>query len=507
MLNTFGLVYSVKEALKMTTEEFGECAELFSNSYGRYSQESPIRPGENVKMGLAFFERRFKKENIYIAMVRNNDRLIGQAAYIRKKYDDVGTMTWVMQLVVDERYRKHGVGSTLLRSIWGFSNDFAWGLATANPCTVKALESATFRQCCPYEIQKNLKYVKRLSDEIAFVKEDGFFVDEKSSIANTNFYIDNSEFLDNGNDEEWKLGELKPGYEWLAFTFRSQAINTKKYQCHFDDMVRFSERKLQDAYGRMKMKEHPWAKGHINELDTIFEKIPDKNIRTILDLGCGIGRHSIELSKRGYCVTGVDFSHKNILTARRSKKKNEVLFLEEDARYFQNDSAYDFVLCLYDVIGSFPDTDDNRNILYTIYKNLKRGGYCAISVMNMELTKSIVENEQIGNVLEQPELLYSLKPSETMQSSGNIFNPEYIVIDEKNDLVYRKEQFMDDEELPAEYIIRDKRYTAVEIKELIQSVGLVVCDYQYVQAGHFDKPLSACDKKAKEILVIAKRAE
>ena len=507
MLNSLELVYSVKEALKMTTEEFGECAELFSNSYGRYSQQSPIRPGENVKMGLSFFERRFKKENIYIAMVRYNERLIGQAAYIRKKYEDVGTMTWVMQLVVDERYRKHGIGSTLLRSIWGFSDDFAWGLATANPCTVKALESATFRQCCPCEIKKNLEYIKRLSDEIAFVKEDGFFVDEKSSIANTNFYIDNSEFMDIENDEEWKLGELQPGCEWLAFTFRSQKINTSKYQRYFDEMVRFSERKLQDAYGRMKMKEHPWARGHINELDTIFEKVPDKEIKTVLDLGCGIGRHSIELSKRGYCVTGVDFSHKNILTARRSKRKNEVRFIEDDARYYQNDALYDFVLCLYDVVGSFPDVDDNRNILYSIYKNLKSGGYCAISVMNMELTRSIVDKKQVGNVLEQPELLYSLKPSAIMQSSGNVFKPEYIVIDEKDKLVYRKEQFIDDEELPAEYIIRDKRYTAMEIVELIQSVGLEVCEYQYVQAGHFDKGLDACDKKAKEILVIAKRVD
>ena len=505
MLNTLDLAYSVKESMKMTTEELKECAELFNNSYGRYSQESPIRPGENVKMGLAFFEKRFKKDNIYIAMARYNGRLIGQAAYIRKKYEDVGTMTWVMQLVVDERYRKHGVGSTLLRSIWGFSNDFAWGLATANPCTVKALESATFRRCSPEIIRDNLKYIKRLSNEISFVKTDGFFVDEMQSVVDTNFYIDNSEFEHIENSREWKLGELKPGHEWLAFTFCNQKMDSVKYQSHFENMLNFSEQKLQAAYGRMRMKSHLWTKGTINEIDSILELVPEKKINTILDLGCGIGRHSIELSKRGYDVTGVDFSHKNIVSARRSKGKNKIRFIEEDARYYQGTQLYDFVLCLYDVIGSFPSVEDNRNILYTISKNLKQGGYCVISVMNMELTQSIVPKEQIGNVKEQPELLYSLRPSEIMQSTGNIFDPNYIVIDENEDLVYRKEQFKDDEELPAEYVIRDKRYYSDEIIELIQSVGLQVCEYNYVQAGHFDIPLEKLDKKAKEILIVAKK--
>jgi len=500
------LEYGVQEALKMTDTEFEECAALFSNSYGRYSADSPIRPGENVRMGPAFFEKRFKKQNIYIATVRCHKRLIGQAVYIRRKYKDIGTMTWVMQLVVDADYREHGIGSTLLRSIWGFSNDFAWGLATANPCTVKALESATFRKCTPRVIAENIEYIKRLSDEISFVKENGFLVDNEKSIANTNFYIDNSEFADVSQVMDgWQLGELLPGCEWLAFTFRSQEINPEKYRKHFEEMIEFSEAKLQNAYSRMRMTRHPWARGTQNEVDAILQGIPVKKDSKILDLGCGEGRHSLELAKRGYSVVGVDFSEKHINTARSGSKELPVRFTKRDIRKYRDGENYDVVLCLFDVIGSFPDEKSNVDILKTIVAELKPGGYCAISVMNMELTDKLVPETQKGNVLEQPELLYALPPGDIKQTTGNIFEPKYMVVDRCEKLVYRKEQFMDDDELPAEYVIRDKRYTKMEIEELIRLAGLEVVEGRYVQAGHFDVSLSPIDEKAKEIFLIAQK--
>ena len=334
-INNLKCEYSVKEAVKLTDQEFDECAQLFSNSYGRYNEASPVRPGQQVRMGKDFFVRRFKRDNVYIATARYCSKLIGQAVYIRKKYESVGTMTWIMQLVVDAEYRENGVGSTLLHSIWGFSNDFAWGLATANPCTVKALESATFRKCNPADIKDNLKYIKQLANDITFVKEDGFEVTEEKSIVNTEFFIDNSEYLSpQVAFDNWILGELKPGYEWLAFTFRNQNINPDKYHKHFNDLVAFSENKLKQAYSRMKMDSHSWTKGTVNEIDAILSQIDLKNDATVLDLGCGIGRHSIELSKRGYDVSGIDFSASHIATAERNANGLNINFRTADIRTF-----------------------------------------------------------------------------------------------------------------------------------------------------------------------------
>lgn len=505
-INSLKCKYNVKEAVKLTDEEFYECAQLFSNSYGKYNEDSPIRPGQQVRMGKDFFVRRFRRDNVYIATARYRSKLIGQAVYVRKRYEHVGTMTWIMQLVVDADYRENGIGSTLLHSIWGFSNDFAWGLATANPCTVKALESATFRKCNPVHIKNNLKYIKLLANDISFVKEDGFEVTEEQSIVNTEFFIDNSEYArPEVTFDNWMLGELKPGYEWLAFTFRTQDINPDKYHKHFNDLVAFSENKLKQAYNRMKMNTHSWTKGTTNEIDTILTQVDIKHGASVLDLGCGIGRHSLELAKRGYDVLGIDFSSNHVVTAKRNTKDLLADFKTCDIREFSDSKEYDLVLCLFDVIGSFPKKEDNIQILKTAMNHMKDGAYCVISVMNMELTEHIVPEERKIDIFEQPEELFKLQPSNIMQQTGDIFNPEYILIDKQTSLVYRKEQFDNDEELPAEYLVRDKRYTMDEITLLVESVGFKVMHGNYVQAGHFDVHLSANDKKAKEILIIARK--
>ena len=263
-------VYRVKKSIDMTEDEFSKCSHLFSMNYGKYSAESPRKPGGPVTMSDSFFEKRYKKEGIYIATCHcaKNGLLVGQAIYVREKYT-VGTMTWVMQLVVSTNHRNKGIGSRLLHSIWGFSDDFAWGLATTNPCTVKALERATFRKCDPKVISANSAYIKKLAEEIGFVTDNRYCISDKESQAYTDFYVDNSEFTKGLNKKEWRLGELRPGHEWLAFTFKSQAPDKVLYDMHYNEMIAFSEEKLKEAYGRMRMSSQGWAKLTNPEIDEI----------------------------------------------------------------------------------------------------------------------------------------------------------------------------------------------------------------------------------------------
>ena len=167
-VDTSKVKYYVKKVSELSEHEMAECADLFSRNYGYYRNDAPFRPGARIKMSTTFFSDRYMHDDVNIAMARNGKYLIGQAIYIRKHYASIGTMTWVLQLVVADHYRRFGIGSTLLYSIWGMSNDFAWGLATANPCTVKALEGATFRKCDSAVIHKNIKYIKQLAKETGF---------------------------------------------------------------------------------------------------------------------------------------------------------------------------------------------------------------------------------------------------------------------------------------------------------------------------------------------------
>lgn len=72
-------------------------------------------------------------------------------------------------------------------------------------------------------------------------------------------------------------------------------------------------------------------------------------------------------------------------------------------------------------------------------------------------------------------------------------------------IVYRKEQFENEDALSAEYVIRDKRYRRSEICGLLREAGFKILESRYVQAGRWEIPLDACDIKAKEILIIGKK--
>ncbi|MFP4621958.1 MAG: class I SAM-dependent methyltransferase [Bacteroidales bacterium] len=62
----------------------------------------------------------------------------------------------------------------------------------------------------------------------------------------------------------------------------------------------------------------------------------------ILDVGCGTGRHSIELSKRGYSITGIDLSESQLRKARDKARDHnlDIEFLKMNAR---NLSLYPFL--------------------------------------------------------------------------------------------------------------------------------------------------------------------
>lgn len=434
------------------------------------------------------------------------DNIVGQAFYIVENIKE-GNLTWVIQLVVHKKYRRRGIAKKLLFSIWGFSNDCAWGLATTNHLTIKTLEAATMREVNLETMRRNIDKIKRIARKVSFIKVDDIEIDNKNSVVFSNFYVAHDDipaFIEKYGKKNWKFAfELKEGYEWLAFTFRSQDIKSISKK-DLDKLFEHSEKCLVDAYSRMKMPAQNWTKHTAAEIDFIEKHIPSKESK-IIDVGCGIGRHSLELYNRGYKnIRSYDFSERNINLARTLNPDKKDIFFEQDARFLKGGKA-DFAICLYDVIGSFPKESENLKVIKSLYKNLVRGGKAVVSVMNMELTRNITKESNVYDVYKNPKRLFKLKASNIMQSTGDVFNPEYFVIDKCTNLVFRKEMFTDGGYLDSEYIIRDKRYTKEEISKNLKKCKFKILDSRFVQAGHWEVPLKNTDLKAKEILLVVQK--
>ncbi len=142
-------------------------------------------------------------------------------------------------------------------------------------------------------------------------------------------------------------------------------------------------KELFDNYARTYDKE-PFTQGTMGEVDFIEKELNFDKSKTILDIGCGTGRHAIELTKRGYKVKGVDLSESQLQRAREKAKENgvEVQFFQQDARNLNFENEFDLVILICE--GAFPlmETDEmNFKILENASKALRTNGKLILTTL------------------------------------------------------------------------------------------------------------------------------
>nr|VFK35476.1 MAG: Methyltransferase domain-containing protein [Candidatus Kentron sp. MB]VFK77288.1 MAG: Methyltransferase domain-containing protein [Candidatus Kentron sp. MB] len=504
-----------------------ECSRLYSAHYGYWSHESSHSPSKRIKLSANRIRDWLETGNADLCMARLEGKLIAYAIVIRSKQrisinskKESGNISWVTQLVVHEDYRNQGIAKDLLFSIWSFSNDLVWGLITANPYAIRALEKATRRRCSPERIKRNKDKLRNIAiKDLSYYKigkSTPIKVGEKTSKINTEFFVDHSQVPEmmekaSANGIPWELGNLDEGWEWFAFTFGDQDQMELANE-EIKGMVRASAQIAKQAYSRMLLnKDHKWSRGTPQEVEFIVKNCGLTKGARVLDVGCGLGRHAMELARKNLNVVGIDYVLGFIQKAEREAQKENlqtVEFIVGDAREgissdTEWESNYDAVICLYDVIGSFIDDTENKKILETIAKSMKQNAKAVITVMNHQLTeKRAWQKDHVFSFESEPNRLRDLKPSGIMETNGNIFDPEYYLVDKDTHIVYRREQFTGTKEkkLSKELIVMDKRYTEAEITTLCQEAGLNVESVKYVNTGKWNDSLDSSE--AKEIMVI-----
>ena len=137
-------------------------------------------------------------------------------------------------------------------------------------------------------------------------------------------------------------------------------------------------------YGQ-KYDSESFTQGTIGECDFIEIELNSDRTFKILDVGCGTGRHSIELTKRGYNITGIDLSESMLNKARKKAIESnlEINFMNLDARNLPFNMDFDAAIMLCE--GGFPlmETDEmNFEILKNVAKSLKEKGKFIFTTLN-----------------------------------------------------------------------------------------------------------------------------
>jgi SAM-dependent methyltransferase len=117
---------------------------------------------------------------------------------------------------------------------------------------------------------------------------------------------------------------------------------------------------------------------------------------SICDLCCGLGRHSLELGRLGYRVTGVD---RTGLYIEQAKKKADeqglnIRFVQEDMRTFCEPNAFDAVINVFTSFGYFEDAADDKQVLENVYTSLKDSGKFLIDIMGKEVLARIFQEKR-----------------------------------------------------------------------------------------------------------------
>jgi 2-polyprenyl-3-methyl-5-hydroxy-6-metoxy-1,4-benzoquinol methylase len=141
---------------------------------------------------------------------------------------------------------------------------------------------------------------------------------------------------------------------------------------------------LFENYG-LKYDNEIFTQGTTGECDFIEAEIEYNKELKILDIGCGTGRHSIELTKRGYKITGVDLSDTQLERAKKKalKENLQIDFQKKDARDLPFTHEFDLAIMICE--GAFPlmETDEmNFKILQSAAKSLKSGGKLIFTTLN-----------------------------------------------------------------------------------------------------------------------------
>jgi len=127
-----------------------------------------------------------------------------------------------------------------------------------------------------------------------------------------------------------------------------------------------------------KNRDFSEAENFITNLTSDLKIAPNKSI---LDLACGKGRHSIFLNKLGYKTTGVDLSKQSIEHANQFKTPTLDFFVHDMREQIKNNS-FDYVFNLFTSIGYFEDESDNLKMLNSIDSYTNENGVLVIDFMN-----------------------------------------------------------------------------------------------------------------------------
>jgi SAM-dependent methyltransferase len=170
--------------------------------------------------------------------------------------------------------------------------------------------------------------------------------------------------------------------------------------------------------------------------------------RTVVDAGCGTGRHAAFLAERGFDVTGIDTSEAMIEVAR--SRTDKATFEVADLLSWRPSAPVDAVLCR-GVFNDITEDVDRRRGLHSLWEMLRPGGLLIFSVREIEKAR----------------VRYGREPVVTRSGGGAYFRSEARFVGE----VVVVDETISSEDARADYRFEMKPWSLSEVDERAAAAG------------------------------------
>ncbi|MHB8581465.1 MAG: class I SAM-dependent methyltransferase [Ignavibacteriaceae bacterium] len=212
----------------------------------------------------------------------------------------------------------------------------------------------------------------------------------------------------------------------------------------FSDL--YDEFRMRTGFGRVPAKETR------KDVDFLCDVLKLNEGDKVLDLFCGAGRHSLELAKKGYKVTGIELNPNYLELAKKlcKEKFNTPNFILGDVRKIYYGKGYDAVIIMFSSFGYFSDVED-KLILRKAFNALKPGGRFFMEILNRDwILKNYikVQDTKVDGIR-----VVDKRDFDNLTSRNNFIIKRY----EKNGVVTKSGSW--------------RLYSAHEIKNILEDIG------------------------------------
>jgi SAM-dependent methyltransferase len=129
----------------------------------------------------------------------------------------------------------------------------------------------------------------------------------------------------------------------------------------------------------------------VNELIGYLRPVPGSSI---LDVGCGAGRHCKQLASKGFTVTGIDLASSSIREAKRWET-NSLHFMRHDMRSPFGYNRFEYVFNFFTSFGYFKTDHENNGVIRNMSHALKKQGTLVLDYMNVHYVEErLVPSEE-----------------------------------------------------------------------------------------------------------------